>query len=184
MDTQYRAAASARSAWWRSTADALGIQHPLVTLRCTPAGGGELITWFADGADAVAALTMALQLPAPAEGVRLDAIAPTVAAAVAATYTSAAPPPAVALRDGVPAAMVESWPTPAALLASVVSAAESSAAAVTAEVAAMRRASADRNHRMAAASSMQTASMATTLSGGGFPTHYINGVPSYSRITF
>eukprot|EP00168_Porphyra_purpurea_P016042 TRINITY_DN5092_c0_g1_i1.p2 TRINITY_DN5092_c0_g1~~TRINITY_DN5092_c0_g1_i1.p2 ORF type:complete len:211 (-),score=40.51 TRINITY_DN5092_c0_g1_i1:353-985(-) len=133
MDARYRSAASARSAWWRPMADALGIQPPLVTLRRGSAGGGKLVTWFADGDDAVAVLTRALRLPAPAAGARLDTLLPTVALAVAAMYAvsgggaapsaevaAAATQPTVALYDGMPAMMVEWWPTPDAMLATVV----------------------------------------------------------------
>jgi len=136
MDAHYRSAASARSAWWRPTADALGIQLPLVTVECSRIGGGKLTTCFANFNDAVAAVITAWRLPTPKAGVRLDAIAPAVALAVAATYAvdvgslgpaaaaaAAATQPTVALYDGTPASMVERWPTPDAMLAAIMPAA-------------------------------------------------------------
>jgi len=132
MDACYRSAASARSAWWRPTTDALGIQQPLVTVECSHTGGGKLTTCFANGNDAVAALTTAFRLAPPAAEVRFDVIAPTLVRAVATTYAvngsgpwpatgaaAAATQPSVALYDGIPASMVERWPTPDAMLAAI-----------------------------------------------------------------
>lgn len=118
MDVQRRAAEAHLADEWRAVATSLGHQSPLVMLRRTPTGGGELAVWWADANVAVAATLSRWRLPPLQPGTAAEAslplVAPTVTAAASASWAAAAAaagvePPRTTLWGGQPAALTSTW---------------------------------------------------------------------------
>lgn len=118
MDVQRRAVEARFAEVWRAVATPLGHQPPLVTLRRTATGGGEATVWWADAEAVVAATLSHWSLPPLQGGPDAEAglvlVAPTVTAAVSASWAAAAAaagvePPRVTLKGGQPAALTSVW---------------------------------------------------------------------------
>lgn len=118
MDAKRGAVEAHLAEEWRAIATPLGHQPPLVMLRRTPTGGGELAVWWADAEAAVAATISRWRLPPLQPGTAAEAslplVAPTVTAAASASWAAAAAAagveePRTTLWGGQPAALTSTW---------------------------------------------------------------------------